>query len=184
MTIGMDEVGRGAWAGPLVVGAVALAVPIPALRDSKVLSKNKRKALAQEIYATSRFAGLGWVSASEVDDMGLTAATQLACKRALKDAPSDTEILIDGSVNFLADNPNCSTVIDGDALVPAIAAASIIAKVARDEYMDSQALTYPYFGFETHVGYGTAKHSESIRLHGLTPIHRLSFRPIRKFLEL
>jgi ribonuclease HII len=184
MVIGIDEVGRGAWAGPLVVGAVALQQPVPALQDSKLLSKIKRAELAKEIYQAAEFAGLGWVSASEVDDMGLTEATRLACTRALMGAPQAAKIQIDGAVNFLADNPNCTTVINGDALIPAISAASIIAKVARDEFMAEQAKYYPNYSFELHVGYGTSKHVESIAAYGLTPIHRLSFKPIRKFLEL
>ncbi len=179
MIIGMDEVGRGAWAGPLVVGAVALDGEVGGLADSKTLKKSDREALAEQIKKRAKFVGLGWVSASEVDDLGLTAATSLACERALENAPSDVKIIIDGKINYLPNRKYAHTLIDGDSLEPAISAASIVAKVARDEYMVKLSHEYPDYNFDKHVGYGTKLHREAIQLHGLTPIHRWSYKPLK-----
>lgn len=181
--IGIDEVGRGAWAGPLVVGAVLLSKDIVGLEDSKKLNKNEREKLASEINAIAEFVGLGWVSASEVDDLGLTKATSLACARALKHAPKNIEIIIDGSVNYLHDNKLARTLINADDSVPAVSAASIVAKVARDEFMEVQSKQYPCYRFESNAGYGTAQHKTAIDENGLTPIHRWSFKPIKNFME-
>ena len=182
--IGIDEAGRGAWAGPLVVGAVGLNTDIPGLMDSKLLSPIKRRRLSAEIKDLAFFFGIGWVSPSEVDDLGLTEATTLACRRALQGAPEVDKIIIDGHINYLPDIANSEFLIDGDNLQAAISAASIIAKVARDEYMAEQSKIFPEFGFETHVGYGTRKHSDAIKNNGLTPLHRWSFKPVKKFLEV
>ncbi len=183
MVIGIDEVGRGAWAGPLVVGAVALAKPVAGLADSKILSSQTRSRLAKEIKGAAAFYGIGWVSSSEVDDLGLTKATTLACQRAISGAPSHSKIIIDGHINYLEELSNVTTVIDGDQLVPEISAAAIIAKVARDEFMAKQAHKYPFYGFVSNVGYGTSAHLLAIKSHGLTPLHRWSFKPIQKILN-
>lgn len=183
MIIGIDEVGRGAWAGPLLFVAVGLGEVVVGLADSKKLTKKTREVLAGEIKQKANFVGYGWVTPSEVDDLGLTKASELACKRALVGAPNTERILIDGSINFLKDLPNTECIIDGDDKVPEISAASIVAKVERDNFMAEQALIYPAYGFENNVGYGTKKHSEAIKANGLTPIHRWSFKPIKEFLD-
>lgn len=180
MIVGIDEVGRGCWAGPLVAGAVLLESQIPGLKDSKKLSAGKRNTLAKLINDSSAVYGLGWVSPAEVDDLGLTIAVQTAMERALACITEPyNEVIIDGSYNFLAHLPLTRTVVRADDTVPAVSAASILAKVARDEYMIAQATNYPGYGFERHVGYGTAVHAAALRELGVTPMHRKSYRPVR-----
>lgn len=179
VTVGIDEVGRGCWAGPLVAGAVVLAGPIDGLKDSKQLSKTQRQKLSVQIQAEAPALGLGWVQPAEVDELGLTAATGLAMGRALEQITTDyDEIIVDGSINFLKDEPRTRAVIKADASVPAVSAASIVAKVARDNYMAEIAGKHPQYGFESHVGYGTALHLERLKLHGLCDLHRRSFKPV------
>lgn len=182
MIVGLDEVGRGCWAGPLVAGAVLLGEPITGLKDSKKLSKMQRERLDAEIRVSALAFGLGWVSAEEIDRIGLTAAVRLAMERAFVEIvhPYD-QIVIDGNLNFFADNPKSSAVIGADNTVPEVSAASIIAKVARDRYMSEAALRFPGYGFEKHVGYGTAAHNSAIKLNGLTELHRRSFKPIQAY---
>jgi ribonuclease HII len=183
MIVGIDEVGRGCWAGPLVAGAVLLGAPISGLKDSKKLSKAQRERLDAEIRVMATGFGIGWVTAQEIDTIGLTAAVRLAMERACEQITAPYEqIIIDGDLNFFADNPKASTLIGGDNLVPAISAASIIAKVARDRYMAEQSTHYPGYGFEKHVGYGTAAHSAALKLLGVTDMHRKSFKPVRALL--
>lgn len=180
--IGIDEVGRGAWAGPLVVGAVLLRKPITGLKDSKQLTKVQRQKLDYLIRQSAEYMGLGWVGPAEVDSLGLTKALTLACKRAIEHAPAGYDIVIDGNINFLKDVPRTSSLIKGDQLIPSIAAASIVAKVARDEYMSKLSEKYPGYGFAEHVGYGTAKHSYALNEIGVSNIHRLSFKPVQAVL--
>lgn len=183
IVVGIDEVGRGAWAGPLVVGATMLGAAIPDIMDSKLLSKLSRWRLAKIIHSQALATGLGFVSAKEVDDLGLTAATSLACAKALEQINMPYgEIIIDGSINYLPREPLAKAMVKADAMIPAVSAASIIAKVARDEYMAQLAKIYPSFGFEKHVGYGTAAHRAALRQYGLTPSHRKSFKPIQALL--
>ncbi|MBQ6570788.1 ribonuclease HII [Candidatus Saccharibacteria bacterium] len=197
MLLGIDEVGRGPWAGPLVVGAVILPHDasgfLPAwtadLTDSKKLTQKKREALSAQILALSPAAALGWVSSRELDSLGMSKSLVLATRRAVKNiqlahVPFD-EIIIDGTVNFLADTPFApyvSTLKKADFLIKEVSAASIIAKVARDAYMASLETPYPGYGFAQHVGYGTALHREALATLGLCPEHRRSFRPIAEFL--
>ncbi len=179
ITVGIDEVGRGCWAGPLVVGAVILNEPIVGLKDSKKLSKSQREKLSKLIYTKSTCARLGWVWPDEIDDIGLSKATSLAINRSLADIDCDyDEIIIDGKFNFLADNPKCRALIKADDCVPEVSAASIIAKVARDEYMRKLATDYPSYGFEKHVGYGTRLHALNLQKHGPCKVHRLSYKPV------
>lgn len=183
IVIGIDEVGRGAWAGPLVVGAVGLGKPIIGLADSKILSKSTRERLAKIIESEAELVGIGWVSPAEVDDHGLTKSMELACERALEKAPVNAKILLDGKVNFLKNRKNVEMIIDGDATVPEISAASIVAKVARDKFMAEQDSLYPGYGFDKNVGYGTKSHILAIERLGLTPIHRWSYKPIVKIIN-
>lgn len=186
MILGIDEVGRGPWAGPLVVGAVVLGgVDIEGLTDSKKLTKKRRDALDIEIRERAVAYGLGWVHASEIDEIGLAQALREATKRAVEQVKAPYhQIIIDGTINFLSDTTKgkyVTTMKKADLLVPSVSAASIIAKVARDNYMAEQAKKFKQYGFDSHVGYGTAKHIEAISQHGVTPLHRLSFAPLKKF---
>lgn len=183
LIVGVDEVGRGCWAGPLVAGAVILQKPIRDLTDSKAIKAPKRKKLALLIQEQALACRTGWVSPEEIDALGLTAATSLAITRAIQGIEIYDHIVIDGSLNFLKDNDKALTLVKADALVPAVSAASILAKVARDEFMIEQAATYPLYGFDRHVGYGTSDHKQAIIEHGVTPIHRKSFKPIQEVLD-
>ncbi len=188
MILGIDEVGRGPWAGPLVIGAVVLGdIPIDALNDSKKLTKNKREELDSIIRRDAAGYGLGWVSSEEIDEIGLSAALRLATIRAVEQVNVPYhEIIIDGTINFLSDTTKgayVTTLPKGDALIPAISAASIIAKVARDKFMAKQDELYPGYSFASHVGYGTAAHQKEIATYGITPLHRRSFAPIAKLVE-
>ena len=186
MILGIDEVGRGPWAGPLVVGAVVLGgANITGLTDSKKLSKKRREALDIIIRKEAQAIGLGWVSAPELDELGMSEALRLATRRAVEqiNVPYH-EIIIDGTINFLADTAKgqyVTTMPKADLLVPSVSAASIIAKVARDAYMDEQDEVYPGYNFSSHAGYGVAKHRAAIEALGVTPLHRLSFAPLVKY---
>ena len=193
--LGIDEVGRGPWAGPLVVGATILGSNFPSsglehLTDSKKLSAARREELSAIILDQAAATGLGWVSAAEVDHYGLGLALKLAARRAAKQVlatkvPFD-EIIIDGTINLLAETPLVDRVTllkKADLLIKEVSAASIIAKVARDRYMYTLAEKYPSYGFEKHVGYGTAAHQSALRELGPCPEHRRSFRPIRELIE-
>lgn len=178
--VGIDEVGRGCLAGPLVAGAVALAEPISGLKDSKLLTRASREKLDKIIRASALAVGLGWASASEIDELGLTSACSLAMSRALAEIDCEyDEIIIDGNYNFLACEPKARCLIKADQLAPAASAASIIAKVARDNFMRELASEYPDYGFEAHVGYGTKAHLLAIAEFGASDIHRRSFAPIK-----
>jgi len=187
MILGIDEVGRGPWAGPLVIGAVVLGgAEIEGLTDSKKLTKKRREALDPIIREQAAGYGLGWVSAEEIDQIGLSEALKLATIRAVEQVKASyQEIIIDGTINFLAETGKgkyVTTLAKADLLVPSVSAASIIAKVARDNYMAEQEDAYPGYGFKSHVGYGTAIHSAAIAKLGVTPLHRTSFAPIAKHL--
>lgn len=188
--LGIDEVGRGAWAGPLVVGACLLnGAIIEGLTDSKKLTKKKRKELAEKIKESNAVFGLGWVDNKELDRVGLSESLRLATKRAVGEVQKKCidknieikEIIIDGNVNFLAgtDLENItSTLKKADLLIKSVSAASILAKVARDEYMES--ISNSEYSFVDHVGYGTKKHLQLIEEKGVSEYHRLSFKPVAK----
>ena len=186
MILGIDEVGRGPWAGPLVVGAVVLGgASIDGLDDSKKLSKKRREALDIRIRAEAEGFGLGWVSAGELDTIGMSAALRLATVRAVEQVRcSYTEIIIDGTINLLEGTRKgayVTTMPKADGLVPSVSAASIIAKVARDNYMNELAKTHPCYGFDTNAGYGVEKHRNAIDEYGVCSEHRLSFAPLAKY---
>lgn len=184
MIVGIDEVGRGCLAGPLVAGAVLLHKPIPGLRDSKKLTRAERETLDEIIRKEAIAFGLGWVPADELDGVGLTEAVRRAMRRALAQiiAPYK-EIIIDGNYNFLKHEPLAKCIIKADDLVPAVSAASIIAKVARDNFMIEAAKQHPLYGFESHVGYATPQHRLALDTHGMCDLHRRSFAPVRAKLE-
>ena len=195
MILGIDEVGRGPWAGPLGVGAVILGgVEIEGLNDSKKLTKKCREDLDEVIREQAAAWALGWVSARELDDVGMSQALRLATRRAVKQIQSQCkennlafdEIIIDGTVNFLADTAleqYVTVMAKADGLIPSVSAASIIAKVARDNFMVEQDVVYPGYGFASNAGYGVAKHRMAIERLGVTPLHRLSFAPLQKYVE-
>jgi ribonuclease HII len=182
MVIGIDEVGRGCWAGPLVAGAVCFNDYVPSgLKDSKLLSRNQRARLDKIIRECSQHIGLGWVMPEEIDQLGLTDSVRLAMLRAVEKLPAkESDIIIDGNYNFLSEYVNAKTLIKADQTVPEVSAASIIAKVARDNFMIKQATNYPGYHFESHVGYGTKTHSLALAQFGICSLHRKSYKPILK----
>lgn len=184
VTVGIDEVGRGCWAGPVVAGAVILGAPIKGLKDSKKLSKKQRESLAVEIEQNAVAIGLGWVEAPDIDRLGITTAVKMAMERALQQISIRyDEIIIDGHINFLEHYPESKALIKADDSIPSVSAASIVAKVARDKFMTEITDKYPSYGFEQHVGYGTALHLERLKLYGVTDLHRMSFKPIHALIQ-
>ena len=197
MILGIDEVGRGAWAGPLVVGAAVLNdAKIEGLTDSKALSKKQREKIAQEIYESSAIVGLGWVSNIELDKIGLSAGLKLATHRAVKEAQAKCkkqnvkfdEIIIDGTVNFLSGTPfekYVSVLKKADLMISSVSAAAICAKIARDNFMAelSKNPEFTPYAFESHSGYGTAKHRAALAKFGVSKVHRKSFKPIAEILK-
>jgi ribonuclease HII len=181
-TLGIDEVGRGAWAGPMVVGAVILgSATIAGLKDSKKLTAKQREKLAYDIKNQAAAVATGWVTSGEIDALGLSAALKLAARRAVAKIETDfDEMIIDGTIK-LVDDPRAVTLPKADGLVQAVSAASIVAKVARDMYMAKLADKYPQYGFEKHVGYGTAQHRTALDKHGTCSEHRRSFAPIKTY---
>lgn len=180
MIVGIDEVGRGAWAGPLVVGAVILdGAEITGLTDSKKLTKKQREELDLVIRQTARGIGLGWVSAKQIDQIGLGPALKLAATRAVAHLGryDYKEIIIDGTIKLVNDS-RVTLMKKADLLVPSVSAASVIAKVARDNYMKHVDQLFPGYGFKRHVGYGTAAHQQAIKTIGPSPIHRYCYAPL------
>ncbi len=182
---GVDEAGRGPWAGPVVAAAVIWPNldDIPAgLNDSKKLSATKREMLMELIIAQAHV-GVGIASVEEIDATNILAATKLAMQRAVAALPvAPAFALIDGNQPPKLPCPALA-IIKGDQQSVSIAAASIIAKVTRDHMMSDYAKTYSGYGFERHAGYGTAAHQRALATLGVTPIHRRSFAPIRALLE-
>jgi len=185
--LGIDEVGRGPWAGPLVVGACVLREEIAGLTDSKKLSAKRREELNELIVSTADF-GLGWVDSVELDKIGLAAALRKATIEAVRQIRgSYAEIVIDGTVIFLAETGKgryVTVLKKADLLIPAVSAAAIVAKVARDRYMMELAARYPEYGFAQHVGYGTQGHRQALREYGPCPEHRKSFRPVSAMIAM
>lgn len=179
LVAGIDEVGRGCLAGPVVAAAVVLDIhlDIILLRDSKKLSKKQRNVAERQIKQQAKYIGIGWVSAAEVDERGLSWAVKESGVRAIQNMGTKPDfIILDGNQNYLIDTEyESEAYIGADATESCVAAASIIAKCARDNYMELAAKSYPGYGFESHVGYGTAKHKLAISELGITPLHRQSF---------
>jgi ribonuclease HII len=183
---GVDEVGRGPLVGAVVTAAVILDPnnPIVGLNDSKKLSEKKRLQLAEEIKAKALSWSLGRAEVHEIDSLNILHATMLAMTRAVKGLHIKPEwALIDGNRVPKDIGVQASAVVKGDALVPEISAASILAKVARDEEMQQLAELYPQYGFAGHKGYPTAEHLAAIKTHGVINEHRRSFKPVRDVLE-
>lgn len=183
---GVDEVGRGPLVGDVVTAAVILDPenPIEGLTDSKKLSEKKRNALSEEIKEKALAWSIGRADPSEIDELNILHATMLAMQRAVAHLKIQPEcVLIDG--NRCPSLPMYSqSVIKGDLVVPEISAASILAKVARDNEMKELDQIHPEFGFAKHKGYPTKLHFEMIAQYGVTPHHRKSFKPVRRALGL
>ncbi len=181
LTAGVDEVGRGPLAGPVVAAAVILDPdrPIEGLRDSKILSASQRDNLALEIKAEARVWGLGRAEVAEIDRINILQATLAAMQRAVYALGLAPElVLVDGNQRPLLACPTVS-VIDGDETVDAISAASILAKVARDREMAFLDISFPGYGFSRHKGYATSEHLAALDALGPSAIHRRSFAPVR-----
>lgn len=205
--VGIDEVGRGCWAGPLVAAAVLLDSQIDGLKDSKKLTKLQRQKLDKIIRERAVSIGIGWVWPGAIDSGGITLAVKNAMTEALLSITEDfDEVIIDGNYNYLANFCSCKdssckaknlpntlckdssckevrTEVGADGRVPAVSAASIVAKVARDNYMVQLASEYPGYGFDQHVGYGTPAHIEALKRFGVTKIHRRCYKPIQALLQ-
>lgn len=182
--VGIDEVGRGCLAGPLLVIAARAKRELPSgLADSKLLSRQRRQAIFEDLITLCEF-GEGWVKASEIDRYGLGRALRLGVRRALDhlDCSEDEEIVIDGIVNYIPKKfIKSRCVVKADNQIPIVSAASIYAKVTRDAYMQQLQAVYPKYGFKRHVGYGTKIHLEAMAsLGGLPGVHRFSFAPLRQ----
>lgn len=181
---GVDEVGRGALAGPVVAAAVILPECFPTdilslLRDSKRLAKKIRLTLSQHIYQHA-IVTIGQADVHEIDTLNILHASLKAMQRAVENLPFlPDEVLVDGKY---VPPLRCRTVaiIRGDDTVASISAASIVAKVKRDQIMTELALLYPHYGWESNVGYPTVKHKNALKLYGITPLHRQSFTPVRQ----
>ncbi len=181
---GVDEVGRGPWAGPVVACAVILDPnQIPdGLNDSKKLTKKRREALFDPIM-NSAMVGIGMASVQEIDEINILNATFLAMRRAIDELPQQpAHALIDG--NKIPPDLPCTAqaIIKGDSISVSIAAASIIAKVTRDRMMVALSQQFPGYGWENNAGYGVKAHQEGLTRLGVTPHHRVSFKPIHKML--
>ena len=178
---GIDEAGRGPWAGPVVAAAVVLDPDcIPAgLDDSKKLTEARREALFEPILACARV-GIGIADVERIDRDNILAATLWAMGQAMQQIDGVDLALIDGNRAPQLPCP-VQTIVEGDARSLSIAAASIIAKVTRDRIMVGHDATYPLYGFARHKGYGTAFHQAALKRHGPTPLHRKSFAPVAAF---
>ncbi len=187
---GLDEAGRGALAGPVVAAAVILPLTRPdqlallnKVNDSKQLTARTREKLYQLIVAQAVAWGVGIVAAEVIDRIGILPATREAMRTAVSQlAPAPDYLLIDGRIRLRNLPTPQQAIIRGDSLSLSIAAASIIAKVTRDQIMTELDKNYPQYGFARHKGYGTAHHLATLAQHGPSPVHRLSFAPLRNTL--
>lgn len=183
---GVDEAGRGPLAGPVFAAAVILdpGKPIAGLRDSKKLTEARRDALAIEIRTNALAWSIAQCSEAEIDALNILQATMLAMRRAIEGLPTPATLaLIDGNRCPLL-SIRSEAIIKGDDKVPAISAASILAKTARDAALAELHRQFPQYAFDRHKGYPTALHLERLRAHGVSPVHRKSYAPVRALLNL
>jgi len=181
---GLDEAGRGSWAGPIVAGAVILdpKAKIRGIKDSKLLRTPDRKDLFNKIAQAAIAWSVGVVNNTEIDKIGIGPANILAMKQAIKKLSTPPDYLLIDALKVDYKNLPSQAVIDGDHKITSVAAASIVAKVIRDRLMDELDEINPQYGFKHHKGYGTNHHWQMINEHGICEIHRKSFRPIKDFL--
>ena len=181
---GLDEVGRGAWAGPVTVAAVVLPPEscVSGLRDSKQLEPAEREQVAVSLRALALAIGLGHASNDEVDRQGLGPALMAAARRAVDALPEQPDVvLIDGRLDLLDGYGTWNeTIVGGDARCASIAAASVVAKVARDREMVNAAAVHPVYAFDANKGYGTPAHRAALQQHGPCSLHRHTWAPIRR----
>lgn len=183
---GVDEAGRGPLAGPVVAAAVILDVnkPIDGLADSKKLSEKKREYLFHLIQEKSLAFAIAEASVEEIDTHNILQASLLAMQRAVENLPvKPQQVLVDGNKVPKVIYP-CQAIVQGDSLIPAISAASILAKVTRDRLMLELDKAYPAYGLAKHKGYPTAQHMAALKQHGIAIIHRRSFAPVKELLGL
>jgi len=183
---GVDEAGRGPLAGPVVAAAVILddQSPIAGLADSKVLTERKRDVLYEEIRARALCFCVAEATVEEIDELNILQATMLAMRRAIEGLRlRPNKVLVDGNC-LPTVRVTAEAVVGGDALVPSISAASILAKVHRDRLCADLHAQWPLYGFDVHKGYATAVHLQALRDHGACPVHRRSFAPVREALTL
>ena len=182
LVAGVDEAGRGPLAGPVVAAAVILddMNPIAGLNDSKKLSEKRREKLYDAILAKALCCSIAQASVEEIDRLNILQATLLAMRRAVDGLRlKPVKVLVDGNRLPVLD-VRAEAIVQGDAKVPAISAASILAKVHRDRLCLQLHAQYPAYGFDRHKGYGTAEHLQALQAHGPTPWHRLSFAPVAR----
>lgn len=183
---GVDEAGRGALAGPVAAGVVVLPqsddllTVLEGVRDSKQMSAKQRQAVVASIEAAALASQVGYASPKEVDELGILPATRLAALRALEQLPEPAEHLLVDHIALHAHGIPETPLTKGDRRSLSIAAASILAKVGRDEIMLEMDAQYPEYGFASHKGYGTARHLAAIESLGPCPIHRMTFSPVRQ----
>lgn len=182
---GTDEAGRGCLAGPVVAAAVILNKPIPELNDSKKLSKSKRNQLREQIENQALSFQVVFVDHKKIDEINILNASILAMQQAVLALNAKPDIvLVDGNRFKTIPNMKHETIIKGDGKFQCIAAASILAKTYRDEYMEEKHKDYPFYGWDTNSGYPTAKHRAGIRKHGPSKIHRKTFRLLPQQIKL
>ena len=182
LVAGVDEAGRGPLAGPVVAAAVILddRKPIVGLRDSKKLGQKRREHLYEEILAKALCCSIAEATVQEIDSLNILQATLLAMRRAVEGLRlKPVKVLVDGNRLPVLD-VRAEAIVHGDALVPAISAASILAKVHRDRLCEQLHVQYPNYGFDRHKGYGTAEHLQALREQGPSSCHRLSFAPVAR----
>jgi len=182
---GVDEAGRGPLAGPVVAGAVILNDNdiIEGLNDSKQLSEKKRNELAKEIKSRALAYAIAFISPEKIDEINIYQASKLAMMEAIQSLSQQPEHILSDAMPLSELQIPFTAIIKGDCLSASIAAGSILAKVARDEYMVKMAEIYPGYGFEQNKGYPTKLHLEAIEKLGITPIHRKSYQPVRDVIE-
>lgn len=181
LVAGVDEAGRGPLAGPVVAAAVILddLHPVPGLADSKALTAARRESLADQIRARALCVAVGSASVEEIDRLNILQATLLAMKRAVEGLRlTPVKVLVDGN-QLPRWSLQSQAIVDGDAKVPCISAASIVAKVHRDNLCVQLHEQFPHYGFAQHKGYATAEHLQALRLYGPCEAHRRSFAPVR-----
>jgi ribonuclease HII len=192
---GIDEVGYGAWAGPVTAGVACLPIndsiqqALAGVRDSKAMTPRQRLSLVERIKSEAITWGIGAVEPQKIDEIGIAGAVRLAMERAVQEAIMRADITPDclfvdglGTAKPLYDCPH-QPIKHGDALSLSIACASVLAKVWRDQYMIQLGEQMPNYGFESHKGYGTAKHMQALKIYGVSAVHRHYYKPIRAILE-